>query len=116
MYSYNYRYSKTKTYAMRFGYNGIKFSGYQSQRNSSALTVEDIIHKVIQKTAVVAGRTDKGVSALSQIVSFSTPIEDFPELIRKKFMEEKVCQENDLVVYDCVRVPRKFNGMLTVNY
>lgn len=104
------RYSKTKTYALRFGYNGIKFHGYQSQKNISALTVEDVIHKVIQKTVIVAGRTDKGVSALSQVVSFSTPAENFPELIRIRFLQEKVCQDNDLVVYDCVRVPRKFNG------
>jgi hypothetical protein len=105
------RYTKTKTYALRFGYNGDKFLGYQSQRNISAITVEDIIHKVIKKTTVAAGRTDKGVSAISQIVSFSSPIDNFQDAVMKEFNNEKYCQEGDLVVYDCVRVPRKFNGL-----
>ena len=104
------RYTKTKTYALRFGYNGIKFYGYQSQRNVSIQAVEDVIHKVIKKTTVAAGRTDKGVSSLSQIISFSTPIENFDKTIIEEFKNEKVCQDGDLVIYDCVRVPRKFNG------
>ena len=107
------RYTKTRTYALRFGYNGIKFYGYQSQRNVSIQAVEDIIHKVIKKTTVAAGRTDKGVSSLSQIVSFSSPVDDFDKTIIEDFKKEKECQDGDLVIYDCVRVPRKFNGNYT---
>ena len=36
------------------------FHGYQSQRNLSIHTVEDILFKVIKKAVVAAGRTDRG--------------------------------------------------------
>lgn len=49
------RYSKSKTYAMSFGYDGTKFFGFQSQKNSTALAVEDSLKQVVKRGIVVAG-------------------------------------------------------------
>ena len=62
-------------YLIKIEYEGTNFVGWQSQRNGKS--IQDIIEKVLKKLLKTkirisgAGRTDKGVHALSQFVSFS---------------------------------------------
>ena len=72
---------------MRFSYIGSEFNGYQSQRHSdpNSLSVQDIIEAVVKRNTVVAGRTDKSVSAISQVVGFSTSIPDVSEYVKGEF-------------------------------
>ncbi len=104
------RYNSIKSYAIRLGYDGNKFHGYQSQKNSSALAVEDILRNIIRREVVAAGRTDRKVSAISQIVSFSSSIENIEELIMEKLRETPSCKHENIKIYECYRVPRKFNA------
>lgn len=67
-------------YALRFGYSGKSFSGYQIQPNCR--TVEGDILKALYKLEIIldprkgrfqsASRTDRGVSALCNVVAFDT--------------------------------------------
>lgn len=43
------RYSKRKTFAVRFGYVGTEYGGYQSQKNLTfpAIAVEDDIRRIL---------------------------------------------------------------------
>ena len=62
-------------YLIKIEYEGTNFVGWQSQRNGKS--IQDIIEKVLKKLLKTkirisgAGRTDKGVHALSQFASFS---------------------------------------------
>ena len=51
---------------------GDHFVGYQKQPNLKVdtTTVEDTLRLVIKNALVAAGRTDKGVHAISQVVDF----------------------------------------------
>ena len=57
---------------MRIGYNGKKFRGYQKQKGIERETVEGTLKVAIDEALIAAGRTDKGVSAISQVVNFIT--------------------------------------------
>ena len=67
-------------YALKFGYHGKNFSGYARQPNLK--TVEGEIIKALKKTTMVvnlkdanfqsASRTDKGVSAIGNVIAFDT--------------------------------------------
>lgn len=121
------RYSKKRNFAIKLGYKGSKFHGYQQQRilesSKSKLvdneqgvvpelvTVEGSIRKVIRFLCNCAGRTDKGVHAISQIVNFTTMKLDLtPSLILKMLHELPEHQNGDMQVYDCVRVPKSFHA------
>jgi len=61
-------------YLMKIEYDGTYFAGWQSQKNSQ--TIQDSIEKALKKVLgskiriIGAGRTDKGVHALSQCANF----------------------------------------------
>ena len=61
-----------------------------------------------------AGRTDKGVSALSQVICFSTTRgtkqEVSEEDILAAFRGSDAFQSQRLTVLDCRRVPKQFNA------
>ncbi|MGC8912602.1 MAG: tRNA pseudouridine(38-40) synthase TruA [Thermoplasmata archaeon] len=65
--------------AVKFGYNGIAFHGYQRQKN--VRTVEGEIYKWLIEKGLMerksgfrsASRTDAGVSALGNVIAFNTP-------------------------------------------
>lgn len=110
-FSADYRYCKRHTYAMRIGYVGTEFYGYQMQNGSNVTTVEGDIRDVIGKSGYAAGRTDRGVSALSQIVGFVTDKVDFDiDAFISKVRNSEPCQSGRLAIYECVRVPKKFNA------
>jgi len=59
---------------------------------------------------VVAGRTDRDVSAVSQIINFLSSTNETEEDFVNKVNDLMSSQKGHLKVYDCQRVPRKFNA------
>jgi len=67
------RYLNRKTYAMTIGYQGSEYYGFQQQRGvPNIATVEEDIRKAVKLSITAAGRTDRDVSALSQVISFTS--------------------------------------------
>lgn len=105
-------YTSRRTYALRIGYQGRKYMGYQTQNRVSDdyITVEDDIKTILDIIPNSAGRTDRGVSAISQIVCFASKKLEEPSDILARFHQRQSILNNRIVAYDCVRVPRKFNA------
>ena len=61
-------------YLIKIEYEGTNFVGWQSQKNGKSIqdTIEKVLKKILKtKIRIIgAGRTDKGVHALSQYASF----------------------------------------------
>ncbi|HCR38720.1 MAG TPA: tRNA pseudouridine(38-40) synthase TruA, partial [Synergistaceae bacterium] len=63
-------------YAAMIAYDGSRFSGWQRQPGVTRETVQEYIEAALEllnksRTSVVAaGRTDRGVHALGQVISF----------------------------------------------
>jgi tRNA pseudouridine(38-40) synthase len=117
------RYCKRQTFAIRIGYDGNSYSGYQAQNisktktnnniiKSKIITVEDDLKIALGKKGYSAGRTDKGVSAVCQIVCWNTTKMNLTtrDLIIKKMKSSEPCQSGRLSIYDCQRVPKSFNS------
>ncbi len=68
--------------ALKIGYLGTNYHGFQIQPQSEVPTIESELFEALKKLGIIgdrkaanysaAGRTDKGVHALSQVVSFDT--------------------------------------------
>lgn len=68
--------------ALKIGYLGTNYHGFQIQPQSEVSTIEGELFEALKKLDIIedrkaanyssAGRTDKGVHALSQVVSFDT--------------------------------------------
>lgn len=110
------RYTKRRTYAIRVGYDGTKFHGYQRQKQTCSQqtelrTVEGDLSKILGRHTYAAGRTDKDVSAVGQIVSFSTnDLTTTPQEYLQQIHESDACKAKHLRAYECFRVPRSFNS------
>lgn len=109
--SKNTRYHIRQTFAACIGYDGNQYHGYQKQKFCPGLTVEgDIFHSMGFNT-IGAGRTDRGVSAVSQVLCFATTdMTKTPEGMLEKFRASEPVLEGRLAVYDCKRVPKKFHA------
>ena len=61
-------------YLLKIEYDGTKYVGWQSQKNGKSIqdSIEKALKKVLKKSIklIGAGRTDKGVHALSQFANF----------------------------------------------
>ena len=98
---------------MWLGYVGTEYQGYQSQKGVDGIfTVEDDIKIALQGWNVYgAGRTDSGVSAISQVVCFhTTNMTIKPMDILTMMKQSEPCSSGRLAVYDVYRVPKKFNA------
>ncbi|MEX2445356.1 MAG: tRNA pseudouridine(38-40) synthase TruA [Alkalispirochaeta sp.] len=73
-----------RTFLIRVAYDGTDFSGYQVQRQGER-TVQSVLEHALQAlhghpvATVVAGRTDSGVHAVGQHVSFESDRDSIPE-------------------------------------
>ena len=74
------------TYRLDLAYNGSGFHGYARQPNVRTVqgVLEDALFRIVDPVeTTVAGRTDKGVHARAQVVSFSTDADlDTDRLVR----------------------------------
>lgn len=108
---------RRKTFAMQIGYLGWNYNGFQLQKGvANVYTVQDDLLQILQRPVVAAGRTDKNVSALSQIISFHTFDEVAVEDIVAVFNESLPQKEGRLKLLHCTRVPRKFHALFSASW
>jgi tRNA U38,U39,U40 pseudouridine synthase TruA len=114
----NERYTNRQTFALRIGYVGTRYNGFQKQNNVAGVhTVEDDIKIALGCYTCAAGRTDADVSAVSQVVSFIKTKENVSsEALLERMRASEPCIEGRLNVYDCARVPRKFNARASATW
>lgn len=99
---------------MRLAYDGAAYCGWQVQPNGNSVqavleaALAEFTGEAIRVTA--AGRTDAGVHALDQLVSFST-ISDIPLVGFRRGLQTKL--PADVVVMDALEVPLGFSIGLT---
>ena len=96
--------------AIKFAYNGLNYHGFARQPN--VITIEEIIHNSLKKHKIIynikdanfryASRTDKGVSAISNIFTIDTKSEI--DILKKLYDE---C--DDIVFYGVKKVDPNFN-------
>ena len=109
---------KRQTFAVRIGYNGVEYNGYQIQKgsNDDIVTVEGDISQALGHSINAAGRTDSNVSAISQIISFHSYEDLTPAIILEKLENSRACQSKRLGAWDCYRVPRKFHALFSATW
>jgi hypothetical protein len=109
---------KRKSFALVLAYDGSKYVGYQQQKGCALRTVEDDLDTSFQGQKFVAsGRTDKDVSALSQVITFSTYKQNIsPESIITEMNRSEPFLANRLAILSCVRVPRKFHPIFSATW
>ena len=107
--------NKRQTFALRIGYVGRDYHGFQLQKTSAnLLTVEsDLVVALGHTIKNACGRTDAGVSALSQCVSFTTFDKTLraDDILRRFNSSEPVLKEGRLRAFECCHVPRRFHAM-----
>lgn len=109
--------SGRKTFAFVLGYDGSQYSGYQQQKGSNVKTVEDDLDLMFGRKLIASGRTDKDVSALSQVVCFSTFENDTnSETIMEKVLSSDPITNHHIAVWECQRVPRKFHPIFSATW
>lgn len=115
------KYIRRRTFALHVGYLGTEYNGYQKQGkgggSGDTRTVEDDLDSTLSsvlhgRSTNASGRTDKGVSALSQCVSFTSfdgalTAEHIMSLINTS----EPAIDGRLRCFDCRRVPRKFHSV-----
>jgi tRNA pseudouridine38-40 synthase len=97
--------------ALKFGYDGSRFFGYQRQPN--VRTVEGDIIKALKKTKIIldvqesnfggSSRTDKGASAIGNVVAVDT---DFK---KKEILQALNSQVKDIYFWGIAEVEDSFN-------
>src|SRR5512138_930126 len=97
-------------YAVEIAYAGTRFRGFQ--RQPGLPTVQDALEAALTSAGVraplrVAARTDAGVHALAQVVSFSARIALDPAALRRAL---NAALPEGVLVLDAVRVPPSFHA------
>jgi tRNA pseudouridine38-40 synthase len=97
--------------AVKFAYDGSTFNGYA--RQPKLKTVEGEVIKALIKYGIIedtsesvfrsASRTDKGVSALSNIISFNTNVS------KNSILQNLTDEYNDIIFYGIKQVEDDFN-------
>lgn len=100
-----------QTIKLTIAYEGTAYSGwqYQPQRNTVQGVVEDALNRVTGEVirTVASGRTDAGVHALGQVVSFSTESRLPPEVLQRALNAELPA---DVVVQCAEKAPQDFHA------
>ena len=101
----------TRNLRMTVAYDGSNYVGWQSQPNGPSIqaAIEKGIEKLVGHHCPVlaAGRTDSGVHALGQVISFQTlstiPVGNWPSALQS-------CLPYDIVIRDAREVPADFHA------
>lgn len=93
----------TRTIRLLLAYDGTSFRGWARQRDPEIRTVEGVLNEILSEVLrepaklTVAGRTDAGVHARGQVVSFHTErdvaADKLRDAINGRFAPEVVCRE-----------------------
>ena len=96
---------------LKIAYDGTNYHGFQRQNNALAVQelVEEALNKILKETINLAasGRTDTGVHALGQVVSFATNAKiptDRIVFAMRSFLPK------DIIVYEAKDVDSSFNA------
>jgi tRNA pseudouridine(38-40) synthase len=79
-------------------------------------TVQDDLAQILSRTSVAAGRTDKDVSALSQVLSFHTYDEITEGDIKELFAQSEAQMQGRIKLFSCTRVPRRFHALFLATW
>src|SRR5690606_4620474 len=100
------------TIKLTIAYEGTEFSGYQRQAQGER-TVQGELEKALQRLTgqvpklIAAGRTDAGVHAKGQVVSFTStariPVDRWPAALNANLPP-------DIIVYQAEAVPSSFHA------
>ena len=103
-------------YLIRIAYDGSKFYGFQRLNNKESVqkVIEDALTTINKKEVVVkgAGRTDRGVHALDQCVSFRLDVSLSNEGLRKALNS---LVEPYIYVKEVIEVDKDFHARFNVN-
>ena len=103
-------------YLIRIAYDGSKFYGFQRLNNKESIqkVIEDALTTINKKEVVVkgAGRTDRGVHALDQCVSFRLDVSLSNEGLRKALNS---LVEPYIYVKEVIEVDKDFHARFNVN-
>ncbi len=100
------------TFKLTLAYDGTDFAGWQ--RQPSRRTVQGQLEAAIQRVTgqgskcIASGRTDAGVHALGQVVSFSSDTQLPPEVLAKALNAEL---PEDMLVFSVARAPDDFHAL-----
>jgi len=97
-------------YAMRLWYDGARFRGWQ--RQPGLPTVQEALQQALAGAGIraplaAAARTDAGVHALSQVVSFATRADLDPDLLRR---ELNAALPDGVAVVEAWAAPDRFHA------
>jgi tRNA pseudouridine38-40 synthase len=101
-----------RTIRLTLAYDGTEFFGWQFQPDCRTVqgTLEAALHQITQETIRVAGsgRTDAGVHALGQVVSFQTASRLSPAVLMKAL---NAVLPEDVAVLDLAEAPSGFHAI-----
>jgi tRNA pseudouridine38-40 synthase len=101
-----------RTFRLTLAYDGTHYSGWQVQPGRVTLqgTLEQAIYKVIgvEIRVTASGRTDAGVHAFGQVVSFRSETQLAPEVLRKALNAEL---PHDMAVLDAAIAADDFHAI-----
>lgn len=103
-------------YKLTISYDGSRYDGWQKQGNTGATIqgkLEDVLSRMAGEPVEVqgAGRTDAGVHARAQVVSFSFPVHMEPSALRDELNRYL---PDDIAVTGCAFAPPRFHARLSV--
>src|SRR5213080_1210770 len=100
------------TFRLTLAYDGTDFAGWQWQPQKR--TVQDELEAALERITqqrpkcIASGRTDAGVHALGQVVSFSSDTKLSPEVLTKALNAEL---PDDMLVFEVVHAPANFHAL-----
>jgi len=101
-----------RNFRLTLAYDGTRYAGWQSQAGQLTLqdTLEQAIYRITRETirVVASGRTDAGVHALGQVVSFHSATQLEPPVLQKALNAEL---PDDMAVLDVALAADDFHAI-----
>jgi tRNA pseudouridine38-40 synthase len=100
------------TFRLTLAYDGSEFSGWQ--RHPGRRTIQEELEATLARVTgarpkcIASGRTDAGVHALGQVVSFTSETRLAPEVLARALNAEL---PEDLLVFEVTRAPDGFDAL-----
>jgi tRNA pseudouridine38-40 synthase len=100
------------TFRLTLAYDGSEFSGWQ--RHPGKRTIQEELEATLERITgrrpkcIASGRTDAGVHALGQVVSFTSETRLAPEVIARALNAEL---PEDLLVFEVAQAPDGFDAL-----
>jgi tRNA pseudouridine38-40 synthase len=101
-----------RVFKLTLAYDGTNYSGWQ--RQSGAATIQETLERTLEKITgesirtTASGRTDAGVHALAQVVSFASATHLEPAVLAKALNAEL---PHDLAIVDCEQAADDFHAI-----